>query len=83
MSARRLLSEEGCRPSLLRRERELWQLSTISWPTRIHRFRGRRSRPLPGPPLAEECSCFRFTRLLLVQLIFLVTDRSHSRGHAL
>ena len=42
-----------------------------------------RSRPLLGQPRhIQEGSCSRFTRLLLVQLIFLVTDRSRSRGHA-
>ena len=34
----------------------------------------------PGAP--KVCSCSRFTRLLLVQLIFLVTDRSRNHGHA-
>ena len=30
----------------------------------------------------QVCSCSGFTRLLLVQLIFVVTDRSRNHGHA-
>jgi hypothetical protein len=35
-----------------------------------------------NPGAIQVCSCSCFTRLLLVQLIFLVTDRSCSHGHA-
>jgi hypothetical protein len=85
---RRPLSEwrsKLSRPNVLRRERELWQLSTI--------LLGNRPRAAgygiaavvlyPAKPGAiQVCSCSRFTRLVLVRLIFLVTDRSRSHGHA-
>jgi hypothetical protein len=35
-----------------------------------------------NPGAIQVCSCSRFTRLVLVRLIFLVTDRSRSHGHA-
>jgi hypothetical protein len=74
-----------CRPSLLRRERGLWQLSTISLGNRLRAAGyGIAAAVLyPAKPGAiQVCSCSRFTRLLLMQLIFLVTDRSRIHGHA-
>ena len=72
-----------CLPSLLRREGELWQLHLARKSTTGRRLWDRRSRPLFGQPRRiQVCSCSRFTRLLLVQLIFLVTDRSRNHGHA-
>ena len=73
------------RPNVLRRERELWQRSTI--------LLGNRPRAAgygiaaavlysANPGAIQVCSCSRFTRVVLVRLIFLVTDRSRSHGHA-
>lgn len=67
-----------CRPSLLRRERELWQLSTISLGNRPRAAGYRIAAAVlspANPGAIQVCSCSRFTRLVLVQLIFLVTDR--------
>jgi hypothetical protein len=69
-----------CQPSLLCRERELWQLSNRP---RAAGYGIAAVVLYPANPAAMQvCSCSRFTRLLLVKLIFLVTDRSRSHGHA-
>ena len=61
----------------------LWQLHLAWMPATGRRLWDRRSRPLFGQPRRiQVCSCSRFTRLLLVQLIFLVTDRSRNHGYA-
>jgi hypothetical protein len=59
-------------------------VAAVAWkPTNGPQAMGSLQPSLLGQPRhIQESSCSRFTRLLLVQLIFLVTDRSRNHGHA-
>lgn len=58
------------------RTRIMAAVHDLAWkPIRSRRLWDRRSRAPANPDAIQVCSCSRFTRLVLVQLIFLVTDR--------